>query len=228
MKYNLLWALSRDNPKTGVILTGWPDDFDAAKASCRGCRQMTDRSCYAWNGTLPRALWSILKVNDGKRYTLENCIASAKRLRKSVAKAARFGPIGDPRGVFKGVLMSSVKTLRAENLAILAYTHFWHQKSAAFLREFCRASCDDVASAERAQSEGWSTSVILPWDYERRTFWVGSTRGIVCPVQRGVNTTCNECRACDIQRNTRPIGFIDHSCAARAARTRKLKMASAS
>jgi len=228
MKYGLLWTLSTDNEKTGKIPTAWPDSFEDAKDSCRGCRQLKDGTCYAWGGMLPRAMNSVIgaaEESEPERFSLENCIRRARRLRASIARAARLGPIGDPFGVYKRQLTADVALLREEGFAVLAYTHFWRRKASEHLRGFCRASCDDIEGAERAQSEGWAVSVILPWHYDQKTFMVGSQKGIVCPVQRGKAITCNDCRACDIERSRKPVGFLDHSQKARHAKARLLRLA---
>jgi len=222
--YKLAWTLAKGNPKTGPIPTGWPVDMAAARESCNGCLQLEQKTCYAWYGSVPRGLMSVILAytRDPARYTLSHCLVRAFRKRMVEIKAARLGPIGDPAGADAHAVRNAVRRLRKEGLAILSYTHFWRQRRAERMQDFCRASCDSAEEAEEAQAEGWRVAAILPWDYSRATFWVGSTRGIVCPVQRGVDTTCNDCRLCDVTRYDRPIGFIDHS---HKARAKRLKMA---
>jgi len=227
MTYQLGWTLAEENPKTGPIPTAWPLDIPEARESCNGCALLESKECYAWYGSVVRGMMSVIKgaTTDPTRYTLDACLRRARRKRNVVIKAARIGPIGDPVGVDARVLRAAVRRLRAEGLAVLSYTHFWRERRAQKLQAFCRASCNNVQEAETALATGWKVSVILPWDYTRPTFWVGSTRGRVCPVQLGKPITCNDCRACDVTRFERPIGFIDHSCKARGRKARALKMA---
>jgi hypothetical protein len=227
MTYKLAWTLAKENPKTGKIPTAWPVDAEKARASCRGCALLASKDCYAWYGSVPRGMLSVIKGQkaDPNGYTLTACLCRARRMRSVDIKAARIGPIGDPVGASKQQLRSNVARLREEGLAVLAYTHFWHQRRGQWLQDFCRASCDNEHDAIEAQASGWAVAVILPWDYDKATFWVGSTRGRVCPAQLGKPITCNDCRACDVTRYSRPIGFIDHSHRAQNKRERRLKMA---
>jgi len=222
MSYQLGWTLAEDNPKTGPIPTAWPLDIPAARESCKGCALLDSKECYAWYGSVVRGLMSVVKAAaiNPARYTLDACLGRARRKRSVTIKAARIGPIGDPVAADGHQLRNAVRRLRKEGLAVLAYTHFWRQKRAQRMKDFARASCNNRKEAIEAQAKGWAVSVLLPWDHDSSTFWVGSTRGRVCPVQMGKPITCNDCRACDPTRFSKPIGFIDHSHRARAKRLR--------
>lgn len=210
---DILWLAQTNNKKTGNVPTAFIGrSRTEALKSCRGCKQLKTRNCYAWFGTVSWALRNMLKVfkRDPQRYSFMNALAN----RAPTAKMVRVAAIGDPaRAKFRD-LESSFQLSNQLGLAYVGYTHFHKEPSSDRLKGMLMASCDSMEEADEAVKRGWRATTIVPFDFKEKRFTSpeGHT-AVVCPAQtKPAEITCNDCLLCDASRKTRfqIIAFKDH------------------
>jgi hypothetical protein len=149
------------------------------------------------------------------RYTIEGALS----LRSRLAKAIRFGALGDPSAASLSTLRKASKLARNAGLAVLGYTHHWRVISKQTLRSMLMASCDDVSQADVAIAQGWKPATIVPQFSAdpRGESTPNGSRLLRCPAQKTKTVTCNDCRLCDPQNpywekqsTYQGIAFADH------------------
>lgn len=235
-----LYTPTSKNAKTGNIPQSYiGTTCDETNASCEGCplriKKVSEDSkragkskvqrfgmgCYAWGGT---AVWGLKNMQKayarGKEYSIDTAIAKSIRS----AKYLRQAVIGDPSAVNRDTYFSDEAKARNAGLGVLSYTHFW-QTRGAWLKGFAMASCDTVADAEKAVSEGWRAAVHVPemkdisGDNARLQGKTASGASFtLCPNQRadkadarGNTPQCNDCGLCDATKKAVDIVvFLDH------------------
>jgi hypothetical protein len=221
----LTWVARTPNRKTGDIPSAYVGTtLEECRDTCQGCA-LLDRTCYAWAGLTRVSFGRIAerrKTRPGD-YTL----VSALKRRAHTAKTVRLGVMGDPSRVDREELLASVAVVRHVGLGVIGYSHFWREPENAELASTLLASCENTNDAGHALALGWTPAVLLPWDHEGATFQLaGDRKGLVCPAQRKVAVTCNDCRLCDLDHEVwkagkiHAIGFLDHSRAASRERRR--------
>jgi len=176
--------------------------------------------CYSQHGTPSFSHSAMVKAHaKGKQYSLRGALANASR----AARMVRLGSIGDPAALspIDGAYIR--KAVRDEGLALVGYTHGWAMDIAKRWKGHIMASCETMEQADTAIADGWRAVVVLPEDFEGRTFDTpDGNRGIVCPAQLQPEiVTCNTCRLCDGSKAGPVVGFIDHSPGLAAKRKRK-------
>ena len=223
----MLWTARTNNIKTGDIPTAWiGTSKEESKKTCEGCPQLGtgngDTKCYAWGGMVAVGLKA---VQDGFKRGLDYSLSNALRRRNKNAKAVRIGSIGDPGAVRLREYLSSVRSIRRQNLSVLSYTHRWRKLKASQWKKNIMASCDTIKQVDEAIALGWRATVVLPWDFKgKRLVTPGGNTVIVCPAiytkSIGLSddkiVTCNSCRLCDASRSGPSIGFPDHGPAVRS------------
>ncbi len=241
----LSWIARPFNAKTGSIPTAYcGQSLRDMKATCEGCALLNRTrigndddadefaQCYSWNGTPTIGFMSMARaatadrsnhnmkrtagVKAGGRYSLSNALAK----RRSSARAARIGALGDPSGVERKSLWSAVRAVRKAGLSVLSYTHMWRAWRNRGLKTCCLASCESTSQADHAIAEGWIPAAIVPssaWSGESTVTTPGGASLVVCPAQRRDATTCNDCRFCDpaapIWRagKVKGVAFVNHN-----------------
>jgi hypothetical protein len=217
MDLEIVWVTRPSNRKTGEIPTGYIGTSRAeAWDSCEGCA-LRGNGCYAWAGTPLMGFASALRGRREVpyRYTIEGALS----LRSKLARAIRFGALGDPSAASSKTLRKASKLARSAGLAVLGYTHHWRRVSKQTLRTMLMASCDNVAQADVAISQGWKPAAIVPQfsANPRGESTPLGARLLRCPAQKTKTVTCNDCRLCDPQnpyweKQTSYVGiaFQDH------------------
>ena len=226
---SLTWVARTGNSKTGDIPTAYVgESIEECRASCEGCALLGTR-CYAWPGLIHAAFHRILARKEIKpeNYT----IRSALERRSKNARVARVGAMGDPAKADPDEVMSAVRMIQNEGLdGVMAYTHFWREDWAQWLRDTALASCDNDEEAEEAISMGWTPALLLPWNAalngDRIVVLGSGDKILICPAQTKDNVTCNDCRMCWTAhpvwegKKIQGIGFLDHSRKARSEKKR--------
>lgn len=202
---NILWSSRSTNVKTGDVPTAWVGATkDEARASCAGCPLLTG-GCYAHTGTPAIAAVSVRRATGR---TLTAALAGAVRS----ARMVRLSAIGDVGRCGKAMADAIVSEVKAAGLAVVGYTHHWREAEVSDAwRGRLMASCDTLEDADRAISEGWRATVILPEGIDGDTRTPGGALVKLCPAQASDGrATCNTCRLCDGSRSGPNIGFRFH------------------
>ena len=205
---DILWTARTRNTKTGDVPTAWiGSSIEEARASCEGCDLLESGGCYAHGGTVAMGFRSILRAwRAGKRerYTLQAALSGALRS----ARMARLSAIGDAGRMPRAQAEAMRAKIKRAGLALVGYTHHWREASVRDTwRGFLMASCETEAQADRAVSEGWRATMIVPsWDTRRTWRTLAGNKVSACPAQvTGGRVTCNDCLLCDASRALVPI-----------------------
>ena len=188
--------------------------------------------CYAWSGAVRFGAISARKTaaKAPERYTLGAAVKGAARS----ARMLRLTGLGDIGRSGVAIADSVASEARAAGLALVGYTHHWREPAVkAAWGSRLMASTETLADADRAVSEGWRATVIVPADAPRTSSTPAGRKVVVCPAQaaeeqhlrnRGLaigkdGVTCNACRLCDASKPGPVIAFRAHgNQAAQAAR----------
>jgi len=208
----ILWLARTSNVKTGDVPTAYVGKTrHQALRSCKGCKLLKNKDCYAWYGTPGWALNGIIKSykRNPSRYSFLNAIAN----RAPTARMVRMSAIGDPARADRKALFNAWKLAKQLKLAFVGYTHFHQEQDNSKLKSVLMASCDTVADADVAVSQGWRATAIVPYDFKGKRFITpAGNHAVICPAQSQENITCNDCLLCDASKNTRfsVVAFKDH------------------
>ena len=213
---DILWTARSANTKTGDVPTAWVGRSRAdTLASCSGCPLLgsAERAggCYAHSGQPATALASVRRAEstDPHRYTL----ASALIRRHKGARMVRVSALGDVGRCGRAAADTIVATVRAAGLSLVGYTHHWKDGDVATSwRGRLMASCDSSADVDRALSDGWRATIVVPDNHPRVSETPNGARVVVCPAQARPDSgvTCNACRLCDASRPGPVIAFRAH------------------
>ncbi len=201
-----MWTGTTKNVKTGNVPTLWVGKTrEQSYDSCKGCKLLETKDCYAQFGTPSMAHKSMIRAADkGKDYSLKQALMDSRRS----AKMARFGAIGDPGALPLDYITKAIAAVRKAGLDPVGYTHHWRDKPE--LAGVFMASCDDLSEVDDALAKGFRAAVVLPWDHEGKFTTPGGAKGIVCPAMVKQGLTCNDCRLCDGSKRGPVIGFPNH------------------
>ena len=207
-----LWTETTSNTKTGPVPTlAIGRTREESKASCVGCKHLTNKTCYAQNGTVAMGHNAMVKAyakdpEPERRYSLRRALAN----RRLSAKMVRLGSIGDPGALPGGYLARVLDVIKGEGLDPVGYTHHWRGRPD--LAGLLMASVDTLHEADEAIRAGFRAAVVLPWDWKARRFTTPEGHvGIVCPaILKPDVVTCNTCRLCNGAKAGPVIGFPDH------------------
>ena len=221
----MLWV-NADNQKTGSIPTAYIGATKKqAEQSCKSC-PLLKVGCYAWTGTVNMAFSGMVKTytHDKSRYSFDSMFSK----RNKRAKAIRIAALGDPVSANRAELWYAIGKAKRAGLSTLGYTHMWHKRDARDLKADFLASCPAKGgNADEAINKGWRPAQVIPWYtpgiyYQTRA----GNKLLICPVQRGIDTTCDKCRLCALDHKAwrsakfQGIAFLDHAPKARAEKRR--------
>jgi hypothetical protein len=212
--FNLIWNARSRNKKTGDVPTlyiGYTKQ--EAWESCNGC-PLRGNGCYAWSGSVNIGASSTRKArNNGADKTLSYAIAN----RHPNARMIRLSAIGDIGRCSSHQATEIKETISRSGLQLVGYTHHWIEtKVANNWKGTLMASCETIADADFAVSQGWRATCIVSKDTVKPFKSPAGNRVVVCPAQTaallGKTVTCNSCRLCDASKtNLSPIvAFIVH------------------
>lgn len=209
----LTWVLS-DNTKTGAVPTAYVGTTrDEARASCQGCPMLTERTCYAWNGTPSPAFSMMLKSRraDPSRYSLAAVMTRLARRRRGRARVIRLGALGDPARARRRDIREALSAARTHGMTVLGYTHAWRTEKARDMMQTLMASCDTPTQADEALRAGWRPAAIIPAAPDGPIYQTpGGARLLVCPAQRRPDRmTCDRCAMCSPSAPVWAAGRID-------------------
>ncbi len=213
---DILWTATSTNVKTGSVPTAWVGATEEdCRKSCAGC-PLYGAGCYAHVGTPGLAAIGVRRV--AARSPAKTTLRAALAGRWAGARMVRVSAIGDVGRCGKAAADAIVGAVRAAGLAVVGYTHHWREESvAAAWRGRLLASCETMADVDRAISEGWRASVVVPADYPARSSTPSGRPVVVCPAEVKPGVQCNQCRLCDAARPGPVIAFRAHGSQARKA-----------
>jgi len=219
------------NPKTGDVPTVWVGrSLSESRETCEGCLLLASGDCYAQYGAAAFAINSIrraaARAKSWRKYTIQRAL----RDRAPSARFVRFSALGDIARASPSQVLEALNATRQAGLAVVGYTHFWREKTAAYLRGSLMASVSGENAARRANAAGWRAAIFLP---AGTTGTIrdpdGSIFAIECPAiaakRHGKSYTCNDCAAsrrgalCDASIDAANVYFADHGPSTRARRT---------
>jgi hypothetical protein len=148
-------------------------------------------TCYVRVDTGPENVYKAFK--RGKYPKLKTAESQAQVAGCKV----RLGTYGDPSAVPFEVW----RHFLAKVDGCTGYTHGWKRPDAQSLKGYAMASCDTVADAELARSQGWRVFLVVP----KGTASSPIPKAFLCPAseEAGRKVTCAECMACAGLRTSR-------------------------
>ena len=211
------------NKKTGNVPSVWiGSNLQESRDSCKGCKHLANKSCYAQFGSPSFAIASMEKAIDrGISYGPERMKETHKN-----ASMLRIGALGDPSRANKRQLRAIIKAAVAQGLSVVGYTHFWKLQRAEWLKGTLMASCDNLQEVAAANAAGWKATVVLP---AGTTGTIrdedGKILAVECPAiaadRVGRKYSCNDCASnnrgalCDASKPGPNVYFADHGPKAR-------------
>jgi len=192
------------NRKTGTMLSSWIllqniSPCDAANQGldisiCGNCKHRTWGTCYVNLGHSPYNVYQAYKRGSYPKMDINTIYDIEDR-------TLRMGSYGDPAAVPQKVWEVVVNSVKG----ITGYTHQWKLKSSQYLSNYCMASVDSLAEAQRAKALGFRTFRIVLKDEELLE------NEYHCPADRNIggHTTCDKCLGCNgFQGGDRPNPVI--------------------
>jgi len=178
-----------DNRKTGTMLQSWillqnTPPCDAANQGadvsiCGDCKHRTWGTCYVNLGHSPYNVYNAYKRGSYPWMDV-NVIRDIKD------RTLRIGSYGDPAAVPHDVWKLLINSIKG----ITGYTHQWKFKANQHLSNYCMASVDSIAEAQRAKKLGFRTfRIILEGEELLEDEYY-------CPALDG-KATCDNCLSCN-------------------------------
>jgi hypothetical protein len=191
------WVSSSNDKKIGKVLASY-----SPIETCPDTCSLKDGGCYAWGLWYLRALGRKIEANSFKNGVRSLKEALSDRL--SSCKVARHRVAGDVVGDIKPTI-EECKVIAQAGLTNIGYTHYWRAPEAQPLKEWFRASCQNMEEVKEARAMGWSVTLIVPDDTKKRILSNGE-KGYLCPARIGVegkkDINCNTCTLCRVDDKT--------------------------
>jgi hypothetical protein len=209
LRFNL--TVRSGNAKTGPIPVS-----TSSRATCPDSCPFKRNGCYGDGG--PLAIhWQA--VTDGERGNpWEEFLAAVAAL--PAGQIWRHNQAGDlwKPGTLTG--RTALFQLVEANRGKRGYTYSHHKRTAATVEAFkaatangftVNASCETVAAADHAISQGLRAVFVVP-STETRTAWdtPDGNRAVLCPAQRIEGLTCERCGLCQSRPQNVAVAFKAH------------------
>ncbi len=192
------WVSKSSDKKIGEVLASY-----SPLESCPDSCQLKTGGCYAWGLFYLRNLGR--KISNGvlQPKSLKQALTS----RAKTAKIARHRVAGD---VVDDVDMTIKECEEVKNAGLInvGYTHTWREKSSQPLKNYFRASCNDIDDLKEASNMGWAATIIADGNVPKSTMLAGK-KAVICPARHGVpgkkDISCNDCTLCRVDSKTKDI-----------------------
>lgn len=193
------------NKKLGPVATTY-----ASPCTCPDDCPFKQNGCYGESGPVS---WQVNKLaKEGDPH--EAARVEAAEIRKLPKHTPlRLHTYGDCKDAESARILAEACEGRAA--PAWAYSHAWRViPREAWGPIHILASCETVADAKRAQSEGYVPALVVKDFDGHRAFTVDGLKVVPCPEQTGRAATCSECRMClnepRLQELGIAIGFQAH------------------
>lgn len=191
--------------KLGNIIVSY-----SPKSSCPDTCTLKTGGCYAWDLYYMRIMGE--KIETGKQrikgvekpFNIRS-LGEALKSRKFDCKIVRHRVAGDIIGDIKETI-EDCKTIAKEGLTNVGYTHAWREDSVQPLKEFFRASCQNMEEVKQAREMGWATTTIFDESIGKGKQIIEDETVVMCPIDDyKKKVTCNSCRLCRVDEKTKDI-----------------------
>lgn len=170
------WVSKSSDKKIGKVLCSY-----SPKSSCPDSCSLKEGGCYAWGLFYLRNLSRDI-ASGIRRKTLQ----TALKEKAKDCKIARHRVAGDSVGDQKGTL-EECKIIEKNGLTNIGYTHDWRSKPTQILKEYFRASCQNIEEVYEAKEKGWASTVIVPKGTENKIKLEKGLTAVMCPVVKAEN-----------------------------------------
>ena len=221
MKRQIHWVSSSSDKKIGKVLASY-SPYESCPDSC----SLKTGGCYAWGLFYLRNLGK--KIRDGVLCkTLDEALIKKHKDAKIVRHRVAGDVVGDQEGTY-----NECKTVERNGLINIGYTHDWASDSTQVLKEYFRASCNNLDELIEAREKGWGVTIIVPKGTPNRVTLSNGETAIMCPVikeekkidikldsmsfenkrqrsakksemKKNIKMNCNLCTLCKINDKTR-------------------------
>lgn len=174
MARQIHWVSQSSDKKIGKVMASY-----SPKESCPDSCSLKTGGCYAWGLFYLRNLGKKIASGD-----LNKSIEEAFSKVKSSAKIVRHRVAGDIVGDQKETY-NECKFVESKGLINIGYTHDWESEESQILKEYFRASCNNLEEVEKARSMGWSATLIVSEETPNRAKLPNGERAVMCPVVVG-------------------------------------------
>ena len=174
MARQIHWVSQSSDKKIGKVMASY-SPIESCPDSC----SLKTGGCYAWGLFYLRNLGK--KIASGN---LNKSIEEAFSKVKSSAKIVRHRVAGDIVGDQEETYQEC-KFVESKGLINIGYTHDWQNDDTQVLKEYFRASCNNLEEVEKAREMGWATTLIVSEDTPNRARLPNGERAIMCPVVVG-------------------------------------------
>lgn len=185
------------DPKVGDVVVSY-----SPKSSCPTNCPLLTGGCYAWSLFYLNLLGS--KIDNGKIKLKSLTAALLERSKES--KIVRHRVAGDIVGDVQETLEDCM-VIKGEGLINIGYSHYWKTSGAQPLKEFFRASCQNLSELEEARKAGWAATLMVPIGTPKTLILKNNEKAFMCPARHGVkdkkDITCNDCTLCRVDDKTR-------------------------
>ena len=177
--------------------------------------------CYAWGLFWLNLLSSKIENETIKLRSLTDVLGERHR----EAKIVRHRVAGDIVGDIDGTL-EECRVIEREGLHNICYTHFWRNSTAQPLKQYFRASCQNIGEVLEARNAGWAATLIVPEGTPKKLVLSNGELAFMCPARHGIegkkDITCNSCTLCRVDDKTRhkTVMFEVHGSAATLKKAR--------
>ena len=198
--------------KLGNIIVSY-----SPKSSCPDTCNLKTGGCYAWDLYYMRIMGE--KIETGKQkikgvmkdFKIRS-LAEALKGRKFDCKVVRHRVAGDVVGDVENT-MQDCKTIEEEGLTNIGYSHTWREEFSQPLKQYFRASCQNMEEVKEARANGWAATVIFTDSIGKGKQQIDGETVVMCPIDDyKKSVTCNSCRLCRVDEKTKDItvGFKLH------------------
>ena len=174
MARQIHWVSQSSDKKIGKVMASY-SPIESCPDSC----SLKTGGCYAWGLFYLRSLGR--KIASG---SLNKSIEESFLKVRSSAKIVRHRVAGDIVGDVKDTY-DECKFVESKGLINIGYTHDWKSKDSQVLKEYFRASCNNLKEVEQARSMGWATTLIVSEETPNKAELPNGERAIMCPVVVG-------------------------------------------
>ena len=217
------WVSQSSDKKIGKVMASY-----SPKESCPDSCSLKQGGCYAWGLFYLRKLGEDIKSGLRQR-TFKDALKDMKK----TAKIVRHRVAGDVVGDQKETL-DECKMVEEQGLINIGYTHDWRSHETQILKEYFRASCQNIDEVYEAKQSGWASTVIVPKGTDNKIELKDGLTAIMCPVVREekriddkvkemnlsskkeqiaeksklkkeIKINCNSCTLCKVNDKTRDI-----------------------
>lgn len=213
------WISQSRDGKLGVV----PASYSPIESCPKTCEMHPENNggCYAFNLFYLRILGSKIQNETIKFKSLVTALSE----RRESAKVVRHRIAGDVVGDVADTL-EECRIIEREGLVNLGYSHDWRSSDTTPLKQYFRASCQNIAEVIEARNMGWATTIIVPEGSPKKLTLPNGDVAFLCPARHGVegkrDITCNDCTLCRVDDKTRAktVMFEVHGSAATLKKAR--------